>query len=168
MATAPQATTRIRVPFVDIDSSQRIHFTALFRYFEIAEHTLMRAIGQPYATMLDEVAYPRVSLTCDIKRAIVFDDQIDVTAAVERVGSSSWTVAFTVRAAAERDDAVNAYGVAVNAYGVAVNAPASAGDAAPDERPIIATGRMTIVTMDPITQRSRPLPTALRRALTGE
>ena len=159
MATAPQATTRIRVPFVDIDSSQRIHFTALFRYFEIAEHTLMRAIGQPYATMLDEVAYPRVSLTCDIKRAIVFDDQIDVTAAVERVGSSSWTVAFTVRAAAERDDAVNAYGVA---------APASAGDAAPDERPIIATGRMTIVTMDPITQRSRPLPTALRRTLTGE
>ena len=161
MATTPQAATHIRVPFVDIDSSQRIHYTALFRYFEIAEHTLMRAIGTPYASMLDEIAYPRVSLTCDIKRAIVFDDQIDVMAAVERVGSSSWTVAFTVRAAAERDEAVNA-------YGVTVAAPASAGDAAPDERPIIATGRMTIVAMDPTTQRARPLPTELRRALTGE
>ncbi len=160
--TAPQATTRIRVPFVDIDSSQRIHFTALFRYFEIAEHTLMRAIGTPYATMLSEVAYPRVSLACDIKRAIAFDDQIDVTAAVDRVGSSSWTVAFTVHSAAERDADTNAYGSAV----VALN-PGDA-DSADDERPVIATGRMTIVAMDPTSQRARPIPDVLRRALMGE
>lgn len=162
MATeTPHATVRIRVPFVDIDSSQRIHYTALFRYFEIAEHTMMRAIGMPYATMLDGVAYPRVSLACDIKRGIVFDDQLDVTAVVERVGSSSWTVAFTVHAAAEPNEAANA-------YGVAVTPPARIADVTPDERPIIATGRMTIVAMDPATQRSRPLPTELRQALAGE
>ena len=161
MATAPQATTRIRVPFVDIDSSQRIHYTALFRYYEIAEHTLMRAIGMPYATMLGDVAYPRVSLTCDIKRAIVFDDQLDVAAEVDRVGSSSWTIAFTVRAAAERDEAANGYGVAA-----LTASPAST--PSPDERPIIATGRMTIVAMDPATERAMPLPPKLRQALTGD
>jgi len=159
--TAPQATARIRVPFVDIDSSQRIHFTALFRYFELAEHTLMRAIGMPYATMLDGVAYPRVSLTCDIKRAIVLDDQIDVTAEVARIGTSSWTVAFTVHTAAEREEAASG-------YGHSVGAPPAEPHAEPDGRPTIATGHMTIVAMDPATQRARPLPTELRQALMGE
>ncbi len=157
MARAPQATARIRVPFVDIDSSQRIHFTALFRYFEVAEHTLMRAIGWPYATTLHEIAFPRVSLTCDIQRAIVFDDQIDVEARVARVGGSSWTIAFTVHAA-ERAEAAASAGVA--------GAPTT--DAPADERPIIATGRMTIVAMDPITERATPIPAGLRQALLGE
>ena len=162
MARAPQATARIRVPFVDIDSSQRIHFTALFRYFEVAERTLMRAIGWPYAVTLREVAFPRVSLTCDIQRAIVFDDQIDVEARVERVGGSSWTVAFTVRAA-ERDEAVNGYGIVV-----APPTDTPDIDIPTDERPTIATGRMTIVAMDPTTERATAIPTGLRQALLGE
>jgi acyl-CoA thioesterase FadM len=77
---------------------------------------------------------------------------------VDCVGSSSWTIAFTVRAAHERDDGATV-------YGVAVTPPA---DATPDERPIIATGRMTIVAMDPATERARPIPEELRHALTGE
>src|SRR5215510_3320501 len=56
----PSATVRVRVPFVDVDSSMRIHFTAMFRYMEIAEHELMRHIGMPYAAAFTDLAMPRV------------------------------------------------------------------------------------------------------------
>lgn len=142
MTTAPRAHARVRVAFVDVDSSQRIHFTAMFRYMEVAEHELMRAIGMPYIEHMTDFAYPRVHLSCDLRAAAVYDDMLDVEARVERVGSSSWTVAFTARRIhPARDDLVDAV--------------------------LIAEGRMTIVTMDPATERAVPLPEPLRRALEG-
>lgn len=137
----PEATTRVRVSFADVDSSQRIHFTAMFRYFEIAEHHLMRELGLPYSTFLTDIAYPRVHLSTDIRSAARYDDLLDVTARVERVGNSSWTDTFIARQAA---------------------------DASGEPGPIVAEGRMTIVAMDPATERARPLPEELRRALSGE
>ena len=134
----PRATVRIRVPFVDVDSSDRIHFTAVMRYWEVAEHALMRSLHLPYATTLSEVAFPRVHVSADFKGGIRFDDELDVEARVDRVGSTSWTIAFTAR-------------------------PADAGE----DAPILAEGRMTIVAMDPTTERSIPLPAELRRALMG-
>ncbi|HLY31330.1 MAG TPA: thioesterase family protein [Ktedonobacterales bacterium] len=142
MPDTPQASVRIRVPFVDVDSSQRIHFTAFFRYIEVAEHELMRAIGMPYSSALFEYAFPRVHLECDFKRAIRYDDQLDITARIERVGDSSWTVAFT---------------------GNRVESSDQTGSGA-----VVATGRMTIVSMDPATERAAPIPDRLRRALLGE
>ncbi len=138
---AVEATTRVRVPFVDVDSSDRIHYTGWFRYMEVAEHTLMRSIGFPYATALRDVAFPRVHLECDFRGAIRYDDELDVTARVERVGASSWTVAFVGRN---------------------VTLAATRGEA-----PIVAEGRMTIVAMNPATERSQPLPEELRHALAG-
>lgn len=133
----PSATIHIRVPFVDVDSSLRIHFTAMFRYMEIAEHELMRSLGFQYATSLESYAFPRVHLECDFQGAIRYDDEINVSAKIERVGNSSWTVAF----AAYPPGAISS-------------------DAA-----TLATGRMTIVSMDPTTERATPLPDELRRAL---
>jgi acyl-CoA thioester hydrolase len=135
----PRATVRIRVPFVDVDSSDRVHFTAVMRYWEVAEHELMRAIGMPYATALRESACPRVHVSADFKGAIVYDDLLAVEARVAHVGRTSWTVAFTARHA----------------------------DAGPDAW-VLAEGGMTIVTMDPATERPAPLPEQLRRALSVE
>jgi len=131
----PTTTIRVRVPFVDVDSTQRIHYTAWLRFMEVAEHHLMRTIGFAYATVLRDQAYPRVRLECDFRGAIQYDDELAVEARVERVGRSSWTVAFTGRHVG-----------------------------APDAKPV-ATGRMTIVRMDPQTQRASPLPDDLRQAL---
>ena len=117
----------------------RIHFTAMFRYMEVAEHELMRSLGFQYATSLKSYAFPRVHLECDFQGAIRYDDEIDVTARIERVGATSWTIAFA-------------------AY------PPNA--AAPNA-PMLATGRMIIVSMDPTTERATPLPEELRRALLG-
>jgi YbgC/YbaW family acyl-CoA thioester hydrolase len=135
----PVATIHVRVPFVDVDSTQRIHYTAWLRFMEVAEHHLMREIGFSYATVLRDQAYPRVRLECDFRGAIQYDDQLDVEARIERVGRSSWTVAFVGRHA---------------------GAPASVEP--------VATGKMTIVCMNPATQRSRPLPDDLSSALSAD
>lgn len=142
----PQASLRIRVPFVDVDSSERIHFTAMFRYMELVEHELMRGIGMPYATTLQDVAFPRAHLSCDFRGAIAFDDQLVIDARVERVGTSSWTVGFVARhlCGPGQPDAV-------------------IGEAQAGE--VVAEGRMVIVAMDRSTGRSTVLPEGLRRAL---
>src|SRR5262249_44329554 len=140
----PSTTIRVRVPFVDVDGSMRIHFTAMFRYMEVAEHTLMRHIGLPYAAALRDLAFPRAHLACDFLGPVVFDDQLEVEARVERVGGSSWTVSFTARKVT-----------------------------GPNEQPVegvveIARGRMVIVAMDPATEKATPLPEELRRALSAQ
>ena len=135
----PAATIHVRVPFVDVDSTQRIHYTAWLRFMEVAEHHLMREIGYSYATVLRDQAYPRVRLECDFRGAIQYDDELDVEARIERVGRTSWTVAFVGRH----------------------------GGAPTSEEPV-ATGKMTIVCMEPATQRARPLPDDLRSALSAD
>jgi acyl-CoA thioester hydrolase len=130
-------TIRIRVAFADVDSSQRIHYTAMFRYMEIAEHHLMRTIGLPYSTALTGWAFPRVHLACDFHGAIRFDDEVDMTAEIIKVGTSSWTVGFSAR------------------------------NVTLEQEPIVAEGQMVIVSMDPETERSAPLPIAVRETLTA-
>jgi len=140
----PQATVRIRVPFHDVDGTGRIHFTAMLRYMEIAEHELMRTIGFSYATAFGHLAGPRVHVACDFRGAVRYDDLLLVTAHVERVGHRSWSVAFTARAAPEE---------------------ASDPHGAPLQGAILAEGRMTMVMMDLRTGRAVPIPDDLRRAL---
>lgn len=142
----PRASLRVRVPFVDVDASQRIHYTAWFRYMEYAEHHLMRQMGIPYASSgaLDGYNYPRVHLEADFRGAIMYDDELEIEAWIDRVGTSSWTVAFTGRHASGTRQAL-----------------------ANSERPVLASGKMTIVCMDPQTQRAAPLPPTLRAILEG-
>jgi YbgC/YbaW family acyl-CoA thioester hydrolase len=139
----PQATTRVRVSFADVDISQRIHFTSWFRYMEVAEHALMRSLGIPYSSTLMDAALPRVHLEADFRGAIHYDDLLDVEARIERVGTASWTVVFT-------------------GWHVGHGVPSA------ERGEVVATGRMTIVAMDPQTERSTPLPEWLRRVLRGE
>lgn len=129
---------------IDTDSSGRIHFTAMLRYMDMAEHELMRSLGFPYATTLHEMAFPRVHVSCDLRGAVRYDDQLSIEARVEQVGRSSWTVALR-----------------------ALPLQAADGSAAESIR-LLAEGKLTIVAMDPVTERSRPLPAELRAALSGE
>jgi YbgC/YbaW family acyl-CoA thioester hydrolase len=140
----PQVSIQIRVPFSDVDSSQRIHFTAMLRYMEIAEHELVRSIGFPRATTLKDVAFPRVHVECDYLRAISYDDELTLKAHVEQVGRCSWTVAFL-------------------AYFTEEIKQSQQQGAEPAAR-----GKMTMVAMDPEAGRARPLPDELRAALTSD
>jgi acyl-CoA thioester hydrolase len=85
---------RVRVAFVDTDASGRIHFTAMFRYFEAAELEFLRSLGFCYRDAPD-IGFPRVKVECEYRAAIGFDDELDIAVNVKRVGTSSYTLAFT-------------------------------------------------------------------------
>ena len=85
--------TRIR--FVDTDASGRIHYTALFRFFEAAETELFRTFGIHYDK--GTFNFPRVHAECDIKGALRHDYLIEVAVCLTKLGRSSLRLEFTVR-----------------------------------------------------------------------
>src|ERR1700733_6971768 len=78
--------TRIR--FIDTDASGRIHYTAMFRYFESAEIELLRSLNITY-TMSRPYVFPRVHVEGDFKLALVHDAPIDIDVMVTKMGRSS-------------------------------------------------------------------------------
>ncbi|HET8840826.1 MAG TPA: thioesterase family protein [Ktedonobacteraceae bacterium] len=138
----PQSRLQVRVPFADVDSSGRIHFTAMMRYMENAEHELVRSLGFPRASTFLDIAFPRVHVSCNYRGAVRYDDLLSVEARVEHVGRSSWTVAFTIRLLQGAEPAIQL-------------------------GKTVAEGQMTIVAMDTHTERACALPDALREALSG-
>ena len=89
-------TARLRVAWIDTDTSGRIHYTAAMRYFEQAEHALMREI---YAELGDEARMnlPRVHVEADYRGELRFEDEIDCSVEVTSVGRSSISYAYSVR-----------------------------------------------------------------------
>jgi acyl-CoA thioester hydrolase len=83
---------RARVAWVDTDAGGRIHFTAAFRWAELAETALMRRLG-----LLDEWgSYPRRRVEADYRKVLVFEDEIEVRLRVERVGTTSIAYAWEI------------------------------------------------------------------------
>lgn len=89
--------TRIR--FIDTDASGRIHYTAMFRYFESAEMEFMRGLGIRYNHT--DYAFPRVHVECDFLLSIVSDDLIDIELRLAQLGRSS--IRFDFRALKDGD-----------------------------------------------------------------
>ena len=116
----PKFTHRVRVAFPDTDTSGRIHFTAMLRYFESAEIEFLRSLGYRYRDAPD-AGFPRVRVECEYRSAVGFDDELDIAVSVKRVGTSSYTLEF----AAMKDGAVAANGSIV-AVGVGPSGRAQA------------------------------------------
>ncbi|HTO55206.1 MAG TPA: thioesterase family protein [Myxococcota bacterium] len=89
---------KLRVNWVDTDASGRIHYTAALRYFEIAEHGLMRRLmsGQTPAGSAD-FGLPRVHVEADYKLALRYPDEFTCSARVAHVGTSSASYAYEIR-----------------------------------------------------------------------
>lgn len=86
-----------RVAFGDTDASGRLYWGAMFRIFERAETELWRSIGafDVYGRL------PRVRAEAEYPKAMQFDDELDVTAEIVRVGTSSVDIEFLVERAEE-------------------------------------------------------------------
>ena len=82
-----------RVAWVDTDAGGRIHFTAAFRWAELAETALMRRLGLIGATWGD---YPRRKVEAEYLKVLRFDDEIEVRLRVDKVGRTSVTYAWTI------------------------------------------------------------------------
>ncbi len=88
---------RSRVRFVDTDFSTRIHYSALFRHFEIAETEFLRSLGVGYAHWFERgYSLPRVHVEVDYIAPLRFDDEIEVEVRIARIGASSITFDFRV------------------------------------------------------------------------
>jgi 4-hydroxybenzoyl-CoA thioesterase/acyl-CoA thioester hydrolase len=85
--------TRIR--FVDTDASTRIHFSAMLRYFEAAEQEFLRSLGHEFSNLEGAgMGFPRVHVECTYTSMVRYDDLMNIEVRVERVGNSSYTLAY--------------------------------------------------------------------------
>ena len=87
---------KVRIRFVDTDASGRIHYTAMFRYFEAAEFEFLRSHGVEYGAYAD-YGFPRVHVECDYTGTTKVDDVLEIGVEVEKVGNSSFTLAYTAK-----------------------------------------------------------------------
>ncbi len=88
-----------RIRFIDTDASGRIHYTAMFRYFESAETEFVRQIGLTYEK--GGYGFPRVHVECDFLIMIGHDDLIEIEVSLTRLGKSSMRFEFRTFRAGE-------------------------------------------------------------------
>lgn len=92
---APVHTHSSRVSFGDTDCSGWLHFPNIFRHVEEAEHAFLRGRGIPIISR-EQGGWPRVHVSCDFKRPLRFDDEIEVQLGIERIGAASLNWVFEV------------------------------------------------------------------------
>lgn len=83
---------RLRVAWVDTDAGGRIHFTAVFRWAELAEAGICRRLG----LLGGWGNYPRRRVEADYLQVLRFEDEIEVRIRPERVGTTSVTWAWEI------------------------------------------------------------------------
>jgi YbgC/YbaW family acyl-CoA thioester hydrolase len=89
---AVEHTESARVAWVDTDAGGRIHFTAAFRWAEMAETGMRRKLG-----LLEEWGdYPRRRVEAEFLKVLVFEDEIEIRIRPERLGETSITWAFEI------------------------------------------------------------------------
>lgn len=92
MTAAIEHVERTRVAWVDTDAGGRIHFTAAFRWAELAETGIRRKLG-----LIEEWgSYPRRKVEAEFLQVLVFEDEIEIRIRPERVGQTSITWAFEI------------------------------------------------------------------------
>ena len=87
---------RMRVNWVDTDASGLIHYTAALRYFEVAEHALMRTLFAGLAPVPGTFNLPRVHVEADYKAALRYPEEFTCTARVAVVGRGSVTFGYEI------------------------------------------------------------------------
>jgi 4-hydroxybenzoyl-CoA thioesterase/acyl-CoA thioester hydrolase len=91
----PFRTTR-RVEFRDTDAAGIAHFSAFLFYMESVEHELLRELGLSvlWADESGPISWPRVSVSCDYSGSVRFEEVLDVTLRVARLGTKSVSYEF--------------------------------------------------------------------------
>jgi acyl-CoA thioester hydrolase len=90
------STTR-RVEFRETDAAGIAHFSAFLCYMEQAEHDLLRTLD--WSVMIPHgdsgyISWPRVHVECDFQGTVQFEDVLDITVHIARLGTRSVTYAF--------------------------------------------------------------------------
>ena len=87
--------TKVRIQFVDTDASDRIHYSAVFRFFELLDHEFFRSIGHSYKDLFEQgYEMPRIHVDCTYLRSVFYDDELDAQVEITNIGNSSFTYLF--------------------------------------------------------------------------
>src|SRR5262245_8171373 len=92
-----------RVEFCDTDMAGMMHFSNFFRFMEFAEQEFRRVRGLSvnWVEGAGHYGFPRVSATCDYLKPARFEQVIEITATLSKLGTKSVTFAFAFRQADE-------------------------------------------------------------------
>jgi YbgC/YbaW family acyl-CoA thioester hydrolase len=90
---------RRRVEFADTDMAGIMHYANFFRFMETAEHGFYRALGFSVTMPGTDppLGWPRVHASCDFKRPLRFDDDVEIHLLVAEKKSKSLTYQFRFR-----------------------------------------------------------------------
>jgi acyl-CoA thioester hydrolase len=91
---------RRRIEWIDTDAAGIWHWTTAFRLAEAAEAAMHTALGIPNETF---GACPRASVSASFRKALRFNDRVEVELAVESIGRSS--LAYRLAIASEGEPA---------------------------------------------------------------
>ncbi|EAQ78128.1 acyl-CoA thioesterase [Blastopirellula marina] len=88
--------TKRRVEFRDTDAAGIMHFSAFAVYMEQVEHEFLRHVGLSVHTPDGDatISWPRVSIRCDFQSPVRFEDEIDISIVVKKMGAKSVTYGF--------------------------------------------------------------------------
>jgi len=98
MSSTPEPVFRIsrRIEFADTDMAGIVHFANFFRFMEAAEVDFLRSRGLSVVMYWEghRISFPRVAASCDYLRPIRFQDVVEITVSLQRLGRKSATYAF--------------------------------------------------------------------------
>lgn len=90
---------RRRVEFSDTDMAGIMHFANYLRFMESAEHAFLRSLGvSPHAASDGAtLGWPRVNVSCEFKRPLRFEDEVDLHLTVAALRDKSIDYLFSMR-----------------------------------------------------------------------
>jgi acyl-CoA thioester hydrolase len=83
------------VAFADTDASGWVHFSKALTYVERAEHDFLMKRGVDVFARA-KGGWPRVKVSCEYKRPLVFQDKIAVLLTLDHIGGSSLVWKFQI------------------------------------------------------------------------
>ncbi len=92
MASFYQSTRRVQ--FCETDMAGIVHFSNFYKWMEQVEHEFFRSLGLSIVHHLPDgstIGWPRVSAQCRFESPARYDDVLDVTFTIQRIGVKSLT-----------------------------------------------------------------------------
>jgi YbgC/YbaW family acyl-CoA thioester hydrolase len=88
-----------RIEFAETDMAGIVHFSNFFRMMEAAEHAFFRSLGASIHAEEEGsvIGWPRVSASCDYRRPLRFEDEVEIHLLVAEVRSRSLSYLFIFR-----------------------------------------------------------------------
>src|SRR5262249_23502688 len=97
------------VEFSETDMAGLMHYSNFFRFMETAEHGFYRSLGFSVndLNLHPRVGWPRVHASCDYRRPLRFEDQVEIHLLVleKRNRSLTYQFRFTKLQGSEREEA---------------------------------------------------------------